>query len=213
MRQSTAMPRSFRPRSAGVLCAAGLLLIGCAVARAAAPTDADLPVPTLRVPPSTVAVAPAAPHTLRAPPGNAKPVRIDVPTLGVSAPVVPVAVRGDGELTVPEDPRVVGWWAAGGGPDATLVLDGHVDTAAAGPGALFHLRDLPPGAAIGLATSDSGVLTYTVTAVRTYPKAELPPDVFRPAAAPRLVIVTCGGHFNRTTRQYIDNIVAYAEPA
>ena len=68
-----------------------------------------------------------------------KPVRIELPTLGVGAPVVPVAVSRDGALAVPENPHVVGWWAGGG---EALVLDGHVDTAAAGPGALFHLVDL-----------------------------------------------------------------------
>jgi hypothetical protein len=61
--------------------------------------------------------------------------------------------------------------------------------------------------------SDGVVRRFTVTTVRSYPKAELPRDVFELATTPRLVIITCGGHFNRSTRQYIDNIVAYAEPS
>ncbi len=128
---------------------------------------------------------------------------------------MPVAVDGGGALAVPEDPHIVGWWAAGGGlaaPGGALVLDGHVDTAAAGPGALFHLTDLATGDAIGLTASDGVAARFTVTAVRAYPKAGLPADVFRPSPTPRLVIITCGGHFDRGTRQYVDNIVVYAEP-
>jgi hypothetical protein len=136
-----------------------------------------------------------------------KPVRIELPTLGVGAPVVPVAVGRDGALAVPEDPRVVGWWAGGG--DA-LVLDGHVDTAAQGPGALFRLVDLATGDAVTLTGADGAARRFMVTDVRAYPKPQLPPEVFHPAS--RLVIITCGGHFDRRTLQYVDNIVAFADP-
>ena len=136
-----------------------------------------------------------------------KPVRIELPTIGVGAPIVPVTVGRDGALGVPNDPHVVGWWAGGG---EALVLDGHVDTAAEGPGALFRLVDLAVGDTIGLAGADGAVRRFMVTEVRAYSKATLPSDVFRPAA--RLVIITCGGHFDRHTLQYVDNIVAYAEP-
>ena len=105
------------------------------------------------------------------------PVRIELPTLGVGAPVVPVAVDGNGALGVPEDPRVVGWWAGAGD---TVVLDGHVDTAAQGPGVLFRLVDLASGDAVTLRGADGSVRQFTVTDVRAYPKALLPPDVFDP---------------------------------
>ena len=58
----------------------------------------------------------------------------------------------------------------------------------------------------------SGRLTYVVQAVRSYPKAALPVEVFDRSGAPRLVLITCGGSFDRRTRHYADNIVAYAVP-
>ena len=134
------------------------------------------------------------------------PVRIDLPTLGVGAPVVPVAVGGDGALGVPDDPSVVGWWAGAGD---TVVLDGHVDTVAQGPGVLFRLVDLASGDSITVRGADGSVRHFTVTDVRAYPKALLPPEVFDPES--RLVIITCGGHFDWHTRQYAENIVAFAE--
>jgi hypothetical protein len=177
-----------------VACVVGVFLFGVGVVRAVAP-DAGLPASRVG-PPVAVAVD--------------RPVRIDLPTLRVRAPVEPVAVQGGGDLVVPENPHVVGWWAAGGG---TLVLDGHVDTAAGGPGALFRLSELATGDAIGLTGVDGAVQSYVVTSVRTYLKADLPAEVFGPSESPRLVIITCGGHFNRSTRQYANNVVAFADPA
>ena len=89
------------------------------------------------------------------------------------------------------------------------MLDGHVDTAAQGPGVLFRLVDLASGDAVTLVGIDGAERHFTVTDVRAYPKAQLPREVFDPES--RLVIITCGGHFDWHTRQYADNIVAFAE--
>ncbi len=204
-----------------VACAVGLVLVGWGVVRVADPAHADFALPasvstpwparlwaSVQAPPlgpAVPAVPPPAPPVERPP--LLKPVRIALPTLGVRASIVPVAVGRNGALAVPEDPRVVGWWAGGG--DA-LVLDGHVDTAAQGPGALFHLVDLAAGDAIELTGADGGVRRFAVTQVHAFAKATLPPEVFRSPA--RLVIITCGGHFDRHRLQYDDNVVAYAEP-
>lgn len=198
--------------------AVGLLLVGWGAVRAAAPARAEPPVPRVsaavepdRLAPHPRRLGPAVPIA----PAVTTPVRIALPTLGVVAPIVPVAVDHRGALGVPEDPHVVGWWASGGkltDPGGALVLDGHVDTAAAGPGALFHLTELATGDSVTLSGSDGVVQRFTVTAVRAYPKPELPSEVFAPSNTPRLVIITCGGHFNRSTLQYVDNVVMYAEP-
>jgi hypothetical protein len=201
------MPRTRRSAPL-VACAAGLVLIGWGVVRTAdsaharattawpsvlwASVQGPVPGPTVPV------VAPSKP--------TMTPVRIELPTLGVGAPVVPVAVDGGGALGVPEDPRVVGWWASAGD---TVVLDGHVDTSAQGPGVLFRLVDLASGDAVTLVDANGKQRHFTVTDVRAYPKALLPPEVFDPES--RLVIITCGGHFDWHTRQYAENIVAFAE--
>jgi hypothetical protein len=217
MRHCASMPR-IRLRSPQIACAVGSLLIGWGIVRAVAPAHAELPVPMVTVPMMSGAIEPdrLAPHPRRLAATATTPAWIGLPTLGVNAPIVPVAVDRGGALGVPDDPRVVGWWAAGGGltdSGGALVLDGHVDTAAEGPGALFRLADLVAGDAITLTASDGVLQSFRVTAVRPYPKPSLPPDVFAASATQRLVIITCGGHFNRSTRQYVDNVVAYAEPS
>ena len=201
------MPRTRRSIPL-VACAVGLVLIGWGVVRTADSAHARATTAWPSVLWASVqgpAPGPVVPMASPSAP-TVTPVRIELPTLGVGAPVMPVAVGGDGELGVPEDPRVVGWWAGAGD---TVVLDGHVDTAAQGPGVLFRLVDLASGDSVTVRGADGSVRHFTVTDVRAYPKAMLPPEVFDPES--RLVIITCGGHFDWHTRQYAENIVAFAE--
>ena len=143
------------------------------------------------------------------------PRHLALPSLQVDAPIVPVGLEPGGDLTVPDDPHLLGWWQTGarpGGRQGTLVIDGHVDTAADGPGALFSLRQLRPGDPVVLSTNH-GSWHYLIVALRSYPKVNLPAEVFTSTGPPHLVIITCGGAFDHRTRQYADNIIAYALPA
>jgi sortase (surface protein transpeptidase) len=154
---------------------------------------------------------PPSPAVVQVP---AVPLRLRIPALGVQAPVVAVRASEDGALTVPGDPRDVGWWTGGaapGDPQGTVVLDGHVDTAQFGAGALFRLADLPPGASVVVTTS-VGDTRYRVAARRVYAKAALPSQIFNASGPPRLVLVTCGGPFDAQTHHYADNVVVFATP-
>ena len=146
---------------------------------------------------------------------TAVPVRLRIAAIGVNAAVVPVGTAADGTLGIPASPAVVGWWAGGASPgraSGTTVLVGHVDSAAQGPGALFKLQWLRPGAAATV-TAGGRAWRYVVRAVRAYDKARLPSAaVFGQRVAPRLVMITCGGPFDAATGHYLDNIVVYAVP-
>jgi hypothetical protein len=146
----------------------------------------------------------------------AVPVSLSLPTLGVRASVLPV-VNDHGTLGVPDDPAQVGWWSASalaGAATGTVVLDGHVDSATSGPGALFRLASLKANDPITLSTGTGQLRRYTVTARRVYDKADgLPADIFDQAGPARLVLISCGGPFDRTAGSYLDNIVVFAVPA
>lgn len=193
-----------------VLAAAAVLAGG-----GAGPAPAAVVAPVAVVP---VAVVPADAPVERVETGGSGsvPVRLRIPVLGVDAAVEPVATDGSGVLGVPDDPQVVGWWSAGGAPGVpggAGVLDGHVDTAAQGPGALFRLAALRPGDAVSVTTAGGIVSTYVVRAVHRFPKSAFRSDLFAPGGAPRLVVVTCGGQFDPTTRHYVDNVAIVAYPA
>jgi sortase (surface protein transpeptidase) len=193
----------------------------------------DDPPPRLTAPPAPAAssrtTAPAAPD--RPTEAPAKPVtdtvevaptettkagHLRLPSLDVSAPVMQVRVRSDGALEVPALPSQVGWWADGAAPGSgrgSVVVDGHVDSARYGPGAFFRLRDMDEGDPVEMVTADGRSFTYVVTAVRQFPKDELPSaEVFSQAVPERLVLVTCGGDFDRARRSYTDNVLVFAEP-
>jgi Sortase domain len=161
-------------------------------------------VPAAPVPPPARALARVA---------VAEPARLRIPLLGVDAAIVPVTVGSAGELRVPDDPQVLGWWRAGGAPGvpgAAGVLDGHVDSAADGPGALFRAAALRPGDAVTVESASGSSHAFVVRSVRRYAKATLPTEVFRAGPDPQLVLITCGGHFDHSTGQYEDNVVVVA---
>lgn len=146
---------------------------------------------------------------------SAVPVQLTIPALHVTAPVVPVTAA-NGLLGVPPVITTVGWWAGGAAPGAhtgTAVFDGHVDSATSGLGALWPLRFARPGEQVTLGLAGRPNLSYRVTAVRSYPKADLPAPLFVSGAGPpTLVLITCGGRFDSATGHYADNVVVYAVP-
>lgn len=197
--------------AACVTVGAGLLALAVTLSAQNRPLPADFgPLPV--VTPSGVAATrvPAARVT------SAPPSAVAIPAIGVKASVVAVhAVHG--VLGVPGDPLELGWWADGaaaGAPTGTVVLDGHVDSAVSGEGALFDLTRLRVGDTVLVTTTKAQTARFVVTARRRYLKADgLPPDLFRADGPPRLVLITCGGPFDRSARSYLDNIVVFASPA
>lgn len=148
--------------------------------------------------------------------GGRTPVRLRVSTLGIDAPLTPSDVSvSKGVLDVPADIRRPGWWSDGAAPgDRTgaILVAGHVDSAVRGPGAFFSLRSARHGTRVELQSRDGLVRTYRVVSVRSMRKEALPTDVYSLRGPARLVLVTCGGPFDRGAGHYRDNIVVTAVP-
>ena len=198
----------------GVVClaCAGVLLLAQA-ASVAAGRDVGA-VPVARVAQSPPAGSPAGSRP--APTLVLPPVRLRLPRLHIDAAVLPVSVGPDGLLGVPANPRQLGWWSGSAGPGlatGSVVIDGHVDSATLGLGALFRLREARPGDEVVLENAKGESTEYTVLARRSHAKTSLPvAEVFATDVPPRLVLLTCGGAFDQGTHHYADNIVVYAVP-
>ncbi len=138
-----------------------------------------------------------------------------VAAVDIDAPIIEVGVTDSRVLEIPEDPAVVGRWGDGARPgDGTgsIVLAGHVDYNGR-PGALRALASLEPGDQAVLAGSD-GDKIYIAERVDVYQKQALPYEaIFQYDVSERLVIVTCGGRFDRAAGHYESNVVAYLRPA
>ena len=179
-------------------------------------------VPTGSLPPARVAAAGAPAPAVAARPAAVRlaaapaPRRLRLPRQRIDAAVQPVSVDAGGALGVPDDPQQLGWWTGSARPGAasgSVVLDGHVDSAERGLGALFRLREAQLGEEISVENASGTTTRYTVVARRSYAKTALPAaEIFAQDTRPRLVLITCGGRFDPATRHYADNVVVYAVP-
>ncbi|MEV5429691.1 class F sortase [Streptomyces sp. NPDC052701] len=152
----------------------------------------------------------------RRPLGDALPQRIDIPGLGVQAPVVARGLDTSGAPDPPplDQPGVVGWYAGGAKPGAagTALMVGHLDTRTRP--AVFHgIGALRPGQRIRVMRDDAKVAEFTVDDVQVLTRDRF--DAHR-AYGPRrpgraeLRLVTCGGDFDRETRSYTANVIVSA---
>lgn len=144
-----------------------------------------------------------------------KPTSMRLPS-GRLAPIQQATVRQDGVLDVPQDPDRVGWWTGGaqaGEPYGSIVLAGHVDSADFGVGVLAEMIDMRPGQDLKVADGTHGQV-YRVETIGKVSKAKLAAgtDLFDQRVKHRLVMITCGGPFDRRTHRYRDNIVMVANP-
>jgi LPXTG-site transpeptidase (sortase) family protein len=158
----------------------------------------------------------ASPSDPSAPRGNAtRPVRITIAALGVDARVRSVGVDRDGSMIIPRLASEVGWYEFGPAPGdsaGNAVIAGHVDARSQGRGAFFRLGAIDVGDQVVVTTGSGDVLSFQVIGRQDYAKVRLPTErVFRREGPPTLVLVTCGGPFNRELSSYRDNIVVIAE--
>lgn len=144
-----------------------------------------------------------------------EPVRLRIPSLQVSADVVPISLGTDAVLEPPTDAAEVGWWdgsALPGARDGRVVITGH--TLAQGGGALDELVDLRRGEI--LLTTATGTRRYRVTdrIVADYTTvARRARDIFgqgdsSPEGA-RLILVSCTDYNGQV---YESNVIVVAEP-
>jgi hypothetical protein len=143
-------------------------------------------------------------------------VRVRLGRLGIDAGVVPVGIDLEtGALGLPSKLERVGWWRDGSGPGAprgSILIAGHVDSAEGGIGAFFALRRARAGDVVELDGTPGRTRSFRVATVRAYPKQKLPVSLFSRKGPARLVLVTCGGPFDRATGHYPYNVVVTAVP-
>ncbi len=194
----------------GVCLALFLVGVGLIVFGICATPSASPPPPG----PASAASAPSSPGPAAAPMSRSEPVRLAIPSLGVSAPVMPLGLEADGTVEVPpiERDAPAGWYNGSPTPGeagASVVL-GHSTVGRFGKGVLFDAGRLEPGARVDVTRADGSTAEFTVREVREYTKADFPADkVYQGSGAPELRLVTCGGPRD-ADHGYRDNIVVYA---
>ncbi|MGC5563272.1 class F sortase [Streptomyces sp. FR-108] len=148
--------------------------------------------------------------------GEARPQRLDVPALGVRAPVMSRGLDPGGAIDAPPygRPGTVGWYEGGVRPGAagTALLVGHVDTETR-PAVFYHLSEIRPGAAVRVVRDDGTVAEFTVEDVQVFARDRFDARKaygVRQSGRAELRLITCGGSFDRGSRTYTANVVVSA---
>jgi hypothetical protein len=197
-------------RAIPVLLIALAVLLACAFVEARRPTPGApppvsrvLPVPRIPSEPVLAGVVDA---------DAARPRRIRVPAIGVSAKVIPLGLKKDGTIQTPKAWGEAGWYEPGPEPGerGPAVVVGHVDSKS-GPAVFYRLRALRRGDVISIDRRDGTVVRFSVQRLERWPKSDFPTRrVYGPTVGAALRLVTCGGAFNFSTGHYVDNTIVYA---
>jgi sortase (surface protein transpeptidase) len=144
------------------------------------------------------------------------PLRLEIDRIGLEVAIQPLGLRPNStELEVPNSSRAVAWYRLGSAPGepGSAVIAGHVDLWPATEGPFFRLSRLQPGDEVRVAMDDGSERRFQVVARQLFARDRLPLDVlFATDGEPRLTLITCGGTFDRTAREYSDNLVIQARP-
>ncbi|MFC9588335.1 class F sortase [Streptomyces sp. NPDC056944] len=145
-----------------------------------------------------------------------EPRRVDIPSLGISAPVVARGLDDTGAVDPPPStmPHTVGWFGSGTRPGAAgaALLVGHVDTETR-PAVFYGLSAARPGAKVRVTRTDGSVAVFTVDDVQVFPRDGFDAAKVYGARDPHraeLRLITCGGTFDRAAGTYTANVVVSA---
>ncbi|MFD5938110.1 class F sortase [Streptomyces griseus] len=146
----------------------------------------------------------------------AAPERVEVPSVGIEAPVIARGLDRDGAIDPPPYgmPKTAGWYGDGTEPGAkgAALFVGHVDTDTE-PAVFYGLSAVKPGARIEVARTDGSVAEFTVEDVRLVPRTRFDAQqAYGPREDGRaeLRLITCGGTYDHRTRSYTANVVVSA---
>jgi LPXTG-site transpeptidase (sortase) family protein len=207
--------RQHRRFLAGLTLVAFALALGCFGVAAAFALEAIQPSPQTKrsLPlPSAQAVARAAAVPAARGRQEPRPVRIVIPAIGVSAPVIPLYLNRNGTLQVPKSFSQTGWFVQGPEPgeNGPAVIVGHVDSKS-GPAVFWRLRALRRGDQIKVVLKNRSTVRFVVQSTRRVPKNHFPTKlVYGSTKGPTLRLITCDGRFDRSTGHYVDNYVVFA---
>ncbi len=146
----------------------------------------------------------------------AVPSKLRIPAIALSTPPLqPLGRAADASIALPTRPELAGWFTGGPRPGqpGPAVIIGHVDWDHS-PAVFFRLREMRPGQAVYVDRADGSTQQFRVTRVRQVAKDDFPTDdVYAPDLASSLRLITCGGQFDYSTHNYLDNVIVFASPA
>jgi sortase (surface protein transpeptidase) len=145
---------------------------------------------------------------------------LQIPALGINAPVMSVGQTASGEMDAPTSQAYnspywtsVFWYNQGAAPGqpGNMVIAGHVNRVGGDPAVFWSLGQLQPGDTITVVSNDGSTFRYQVDRVVRYPASYPSQDainaVFGPTTAHHLNLITCSGVW--TGNGYDERLVVF----
>lgn len=143
------------------------------------------------------------------------PVSVDIPAIGVHSKLLHLGLNPNGTIQVPSVNMRAGeaaWYkySAAPGQIGVSVIEGHVDSYQ-GAAVFFRLGALRPGDNVNVTLADGIIAVFRVTGVRQYAKSDFPAKaIYGGTDYAALRLITCGGAFDYSTRNYLSSTVVFA---
>lgn len=142
------------------------------------------------------------------------PVRISIPSIGLTAAIEQVTLTKAGAMDVPKDPMHAGWYALGPRPGETgsAAIDGHVNWWHGQTAVFTNLSQLKRGDTITTQDENGTVTTFAVRTIQTFDAGADAAQVFTSTdGKAHLNIITCEGLWSKRLQQYTERLVVFAD--
>jgi LPXTG-site transpeptidase (sortase) family protein len=145
--------------------------------------------------------------------GAADPKFINLPTISASGFVQFMGVDQNKQIATPTNVNFAGWYVNSvlPGQVGLSVIVGHVDGLTS-PGIFYHLDALKTGDEFTVERGDGTMLSYQVKSTTAVSTADAVNVLFsqNPGIQSQLNLITCGGVFNRASKEYEKRIIVTA---
>jgi hypothetical protein len=200
---------TLRIRAVAVTLIAGVSLVGCGGHHQSAKSSSTPPTVTASATPPATPTATPTPGLPRS-----IPTWVDIPAIKAHSSLVQLGLNADKSVAVPpvSEPLQAGWYKYSPTPGEVgpAVILGHIDGNHQ-EGIFWRLHEVKRGDTVHIGRKNGTTLTFTVRKVDQTAKSSFPTSaVYGNTANPQLRLITCGGAFDATTHNYLDNIIVYA---
>lgn len=140
--------------------------------------------------------------------------RLQIPVLGIDAPVVSRGLDASRMMEAPSDAWEVAWYhfTAAPGAGGNAVFAGHLDYRDVGPAIFWDLGKLGAGDVVAVVLPEGGRLEYRVVSVDAWDETTAPVDwILAPTTVESVTLITCAGAFDDAARAYDQRLVVRAE--
>jgi LPXTG-site transpeptidase (sortase) family protein len=137
------------------------------------------------------------------------PNEMEIPSIGVRAPIVPVGTLADGMMQSPSGAVDIGWWQGRKPGKGNALFASHVNWNGK-LGTFYRLKDLKPGDEI-VVRGEGKSVTYRVQWVKNF-KPDMDASELLGDGGGRQIatLITCGGAFDPSIGHHVERVVARA---